>query len=707
MPPFHGRARRGHLLGLSLWQPLSEIAVRVNDAATEEDVFQTVGDGLKAGGLRSTLALLDEMLGRFRVVYASTARPILAAAERLFGARDIGYEVPIDESFSLGQAVRDRAAVYVRDSLRVPQPGRLGPRPRTVRRGIELLDAAPHIAAPLVARDRVLGAMVVQSAQLTEADQAPVLALATHVALAIDHLRRSAQAASRERQLSIIVQINQNVSADLMNVGRAYDMVLREVERLVSFDRAELALIDPATGQVWIASPGMSLPGEADGSVNYPLSGSVVEWMAAHGRPCIVKDTHLEHGFSEAAAASAQNMRSFIALPLRHRRQTLGAFILKSRTSYFYGESDFGLLEPIVDQMAITLANYRLFDQVERGRRQLQAVLDSTGDAVIAIDSAGRVTLMNRAAVELFELSDTPAAGRLVWEVMDRPVLTDAFRQALEGKFDAPIGFEIPLRGDRILFADLSPIRDARANALGWMAVIRDITHFKRQETLRSEAVAMAAHDLKGPLHLASGALAVLAEDAPTLSEDQQEALGIAQKGLRRMRMLIDDLLDLKKIEDGFGIAKDECQLEAVLRSVVDEAAVVAGARGQGLALDVRGRLPLIQADAERLHQVFANLVGNAIKYTQAGGSITVRALVVGAHIQVMVVDNGPGISLEDQTHIFEKFYRTRSAVPVEGTGMGLAIVKLIVEQHGGQVLVQSVIGQGSQFTVLLPIPDR
>ena len=694
-------------MGSSLWQPLSDIAIRVNDAATEEDVFQSVGDGLKACDLRSTLALLDEMMGRFRVVYASTVRPILAAAERLFGAREIGYEVPIDESFSLGQAVRERAAVYVRDSLHLPQPGPLERRSRTLKRGIELLGAAPHIAAPLAARDRVLGAMLVQSAQLTEADRAPVMALATHLALAIDHLRRSAEAASRARQLSIIVQINQNVSADLMNAGRAYDGVLHEAERLVSFDRAELALIDSATGQVWIAPPGMRWPGAAAGTLNYPLSGSAVEWMTAHGRPCIIKDTHSEQDFSEAVAASAQNMRSLIALPLRHRGQTLGAFILKSRTPYFYGEPDFGLLAPIVDQMAITLVNYRLFDQVERGRRQLQAVLDSTGDAVIAIDPSGRVTLMNPAAVGLFELGDAPATGRLVWEAMDQPALTGAFRQALERKFDAPIGFEMPLRSDRILFADLAPIHDARANALGWMAVIRDITHFKRQEALRSEAVAMAAHDLKGPLHLASGALAVLAEDAPTMSEDQQQALGIAQTGLRRMRMLVDDLLDLKKIEDGFGITKGECQLEAVLRSVVDEASALATARGQALALDLQGRLPVIQADAERLHQVFANLVGNAIKYTQVGGAISVRALAAGAHIQVMVIDNGPGISLEDQTHIFEKFYRARLAAPVEGTGMGLAIVKSIVEQHGGQVLVQSALGQGSQFSVLLPIPDR
>jgi two-component system phosphate regulon sensor histidine kinase PhoR len=683
---------------------LSDIGIRAHNAASEEDVFLAVGDGLKACGLRSTLALLDEMLDRFRVVYASTARPILAAAERLFGARGIGYEVPRAESFTLGQAVRERTAVYVQDSLRDPQPGPRESRLSTVRRGIELLDAKPHIAAPLIARDRVLGAIAVQAAGLTEDDCAPILAFAGQAALAIDNLRRRAEAAGRERQLSIIVQINQTVSADLMNVGRAYDVVLREVKRLVEFDQADLAQIDPATGQVRMSSPGTTLPGEAEGTTSYPLPGSVVEWVMAHDGPYLCKDTNTEQEFTETRQANTQNMRSFIALPLRHRGQTLGAFILKNRIPYFYGERDTQALAPIVDQMAIALVNYRLFDQVERGRRQLQAVLDSTGDAVIATDTLGRVALMNPAAERLFESEGEPATGLLIWDAIEQPALADGFRRAVREKIGAPIGFEIPLNADSILFADLAPILDARGSTLGWMAVIRDITHFKRLEALRSEAIATAAHDLKSPLHLASGALGVLAEDALTLSEDQLEALNIAQSGLRRMRMLIDDLLDLKKIEDGFGIVKRDCPLEAVLKSVVSEATAAAAARDQALTLDLQGALPVIQADADRLHQVFANLVGNAIKYTQEGGAVTARAQIAGANVQVAVIDNGPGISHDDQAHIFEKFYRARGAASAEGTGMGLAIVKSIVEQHSGQIIVQSAPGQGSQFIVTLPI---
>jgi len=211
---------------------------------------------------------------------------------------------------------------------------------------------------------------------------------------------------------------------------------------------------------------------------------------------------------------------------------------------------------------------------------------------------------------------------------------------------------------------------------------------------------------LKGPLHLASGARGILAEDAMSMTSDQLEALSIAQTGVRRMRILIEDLLDLKKIEDGFGIAKRECDLEGVLRSVVDEAMAAATERNQELTLSVDA-LPPIEADPGRLHQAFANLIGNAIKYTQPGGKVRVRASRSRSLVEVTVSDNGPGISPEDQAHIFQKFYRTQTSLETEGTGMGLAIVKSIVEQHGGQVVVQSEIDRGSRFVVALPVAER
>lgn len=684
-----------------LWPILSDIAIRAHDATSEEDVFSLVGDGLKASGLHCTIALLDETQNHFHVVYASTARSILAAAERLFGARGISYEIPFEESFTLGQAITERSAIYRRDH--VPQPVVREPRLGTIKRGVELLGSSPHIAAPLVARNHIYGSLAVQARDLADTDREPVAAFARQVALAIDNLRRSHEAANRERMLSIILQINQSMSSDLRDIRRAYDSMLREIKRLVSFDQADLALADPVSGQVRLSSPGVSLP-EVD-DITYPLQGSVVEWVAQRGQMYVCRDTRQDQTFAESRAAAAQFLRSYLALPLRHRGQTHGAFIVKSRTPYFYAESDGQSLSPIIDQMAIALANFRLFDQVERARRQLQSVLDSTGDAVLATDPAGLLTLVNPAAARLFEIDPSLAMNQPIWDQVPHPAMTDTFRHAIHGKYAEPISLDMPYQGDRFLFVDFAPILDSRAVVTGWLVVSRDITHFKRLDALKSETIATVAHDLKSPLHLASGALGVLAEDAATLSEDQREALSIAQAGLRRMRLLIDDLLDLRKIEEGFGIAKRDCAVDAVVKSVVSEATAAAVARSQTLELDIHGEVPLILADPDRLHQAFANLVGNAVKYTQDGGKIAVHMRLLDSSIEVTVTDDGPGISLEDQLHIFEKFYRARSARKVDGTGMGLAIVKSIIDQHGGQVIVRGAPERGTQFVVTLPIP--
>lgn len=684
---------------LSLWQILSDIAVRAHDAASEEEIFSLAGDGLKAHGLQCTIALLDESQSHFRVVYASTARPILVAAEKLFGARGISYEVPFEESFTLGQAVNSREAVYRHENL--SQPGARESRLSTIKRGAELLGSLPHIAAPLLARARVYGALAVQGRDLTDDDRAPVAAFAQQVALAIDNLRRHQEAANRERMLSIIVQINQTVSSDLRDIHRAYESMLREIRRLVSFDRADLALADTVSNQVRLSSPGTSQPNTDD--VTYPLAGSVVEWVSARDRMYVCRDTRQDQAFTEGRAMAAQYIRSYLALPLKNRGEAQGAFILMSRTPYFYAESDGESLSPIVDQMAIALVNFRLFDQVERARRQLQSVLDSTGDAVMSTDAAGCLTLLNSAAGRLFDLEPSQAIGHPIWDEVPLPALADAFRQALAGKSNERMSLDLPFQDDRFLFADFAPMLDARTNPTGWLVVLRDITHIKRLDTLKSEAIATVAHDLKSPLHLASGALGVLAEDAAVLSEDQREALAIAQSGLRRMRLLIDDLLDLKKIEEGFGIIKRECPLDAVVRSVVSEAMAAAGERDQQLTLAVPQNLPPVLGDPDRLHQALANLVGNAIKYTQTGGAIAVVVSRAGLNIEVAVTDNGPGIASEDQAHIFEKFYRARRARKVEGTGMGLAIVKSIVDQHGGQIVLHSAPEHGTQFIVTLP----
>jgi signal transduction histidine kinase len=175
--------------------------------------------------------------------------------------------------------------------------------------------------------------------------------------------------------------------------------------------------------------------------------------------------------------------------------------------------------------------------------------------------------------------------------------------------------------------------------------------------------------------------------------------------GVHRIEALIKDLLDLERIEQRVGLKLSKCDLADITRTAVMELTLTALQRQQKLMYDDLATSFYVRGDPQRLYQVVSNLVSNAIKYTQAGGEVTVTVRDQEEQIRLDVRDTGPGISPEAQARIFERFYRAPSvAADDRGTGLGLALVKSIVEQHGGRVWVASVVGQGSTFSVSLPV---
>jgi signal transduction histidine kinase len=267
------------------------------------------------------------------------------------------------------------------------------------------------------------------------------------------------------------------------------------------------------------------------------------------------------------------------------------------------------------------------------------------------------------------------------------------------------VGFEVQLPSDVFLCCNLSPIVDPAGRLAGWVAVLQDITHFKETERMKSDMILTASHDLRNPVNLIMGALDLLGKRADNLTAIQKEALDLSQLGVHRIEALIKDLLDLERIERRVGLRQSACDLADIAQIVVTELTLPAQQRQQRLVYDRPDVATRVRGDAQRLYQVVSNLISNAIKYTQPGGVVTVTLRSTEEQVQLDVRDTGPGISPEAQARIFERFYRAPSVASDDrGTGLGLAIVKSIVEQHGGRVWVTSVVGQGSSFSVALPV---
>jgi signal transduction histidine kinase len=236
---------------------------------------------------------------------------------------------------------------------------------------------------------------------------------------------------------------------------------------------------------------------------------------------------------------------------------------------------------------------------------------------------------------------------------------------------------------------------------------MRDVTHFKELDEMKSEFVATVSHDLRAPLTFIRG-YATMLMMVGDLNDKQHDYLDRILQGIEQMSALIDDLLNLRRIEAGVGIEQEPCRLGVVLVEAVDTMRARATAKGITLRLEPTEGSPTVVGDQTLLRQAIGNLVDNAIKYTPAGGQVSVGMEIKPSDSEVVlhVSDTGIGIAPEDQLRLFEKFYRIkrRETGNVPGTGLGLALVKSIVERHQGRVWVESKLNQGATFYVALPL---
>jgi signal transduction histidine kinase/CheY-like chemotaxis protein len=263
--------------------------------------------------------------------------------------------------------------------------------------------------------------------------------------------------------------------------------------------------------------------------------------------------------------------------------------------------------------------------------------------------------------------------------------------------------------GKSTISARLAPVITTQGEFLGIVTIFRDITREVEADRAKNEFVSTVSHELRTPMTAIKGYTdLIISGMVGEINEDQLRFLTVIKNNTDRLTALVDDLLDIARIETGrLRFEPESVRLGDIVKNVVDALASRAESKSHTLTLRIAVGLPEIMADPHRLNQVFTNLVNNAINYTPDGGVINVEVYFVGGAIRVDVEDTGIGIATEDLPKIFERFYRVDHPLVHEnpGTGLGLPIVKMFVEMHGGRVWVDSEMGNGSRFTVLLPVP--
>ena len=359
-------------------------------------------------------------------------------------------------------------------------------------------------------------------------------------------------------------------------------------------------------------------------------------------------------------------------------------------------------LERVAEELA------RLHGQADREEFNLRAILASMAEGVMVVDAQHVLRLVNPSFIGLFEPKGDPL-GQTVLQLLREPELEEMISAALAT--GQPQTRDVALNGGRPPrhFAVHSvPMRE-QAGTPGVVTIFRDITRLKQLEDVRRDFVANVSHELRTPLSIFHGFLENLTDDPGMAREDQAEVFAILIKHSQRLNALLEDLLTLARLESRQEVLQaEEIAVGEFLQSVSADWGSKIAKKNLHLTLDVAADLPLLFADPLRLEQVLNNLLENAVKYTEPGGRIRLRASCAGGQMELRVEDSGLGIPPGDLPHIFERFYRADKARTREqgGTGLGLSIVKHIAQTHGGSVTAESTYGVGTTIIVRLPMVE-
>ena len=410
--------------------------------------------------------------------------------------------------------------------------------------------------------------------------------------------------------------------------------------------------------------------------------------------------------------------------PLHVQDSLIGVmFLFRQRNAF--SPLDRQVLHGFVNQASIAVRNARMYRELEEQQQRLEAVIENSTVGVMMLDQDRCVVSLNQTLADLVGMSPENALHRRCNEVLDlHNVSGFDFCQSSEA-IDLPSADSIHCEGEirrpgaktRTVTVTYTPLRDYQDNLLNVIVNVTDITRFKEEEEQKTTFVSAISHDLKTPVTVIKGNVELLQRpDATWQPEESQEMLKVIADESDRLEGMINDLLDVSKVAAGaLRLETFPVELSRLLTSVVQGADLQTD-RHRFILDFPPDPLPVVQADEDKLRQVFANLIGNAIKYAPAGGDIRVGAWREEprdprklARVVVYVADQGIGIPESELDRIYQSFYRVDrgSNRSTSGTGLGLFLAKSIVEAHDGELWARSTLGEGTTFFVALPVsPD-
>jgi PAS domain S-box-containing protein len=506
--------------------------------------------------------------------------------------------------------------------------------------------------------------------------------------------------------------------AELSGVSSIYGFKLESV--LQKYASKIVRLLDSPLVSIYLYQPSTQKLALKSGTGNFhehpklvDLSEKILPAKVFSGRKAVVQNLKT----NEDQTVLNHNA---VAAPILFHSKTLGVILASGREEP-YGEHDLKLLALIAGRLAVLVENATLYHDVNSRRERWEAVFRFTDEGIVIFNRKGQIVGFNPTSVRLTRYSLSEALGQPFIKVVKmitpdgvslaalspvRQVLTEGktvtkAEQLLEDKDGGRTWTEV----------SYSPIFDSAGRVTSGIAIIRNTQKDREIEEVKSDFISIVSHELRTPLSAIKGFLSmVLKKDFGELNDKQFHYLNRVYQSNQRMINLVEDLLDVSYIESGkINLSLSPLALESVITDVVTELASKGFEKQITLRVNRTRRLPLVLADETRLRQILVNLVDNAIKYSFPRSEVVVDFKVQTDELVTSVTDAGVGITQSQMDRIFQKFGRIYNPMSVQsgGTGLGLYIVKRLVESHGGRIWVSSREGKGSRFSFSLPIAKQ
>lgn len=530
----------------------------------------------------------------------------------------------------------------------------------------------------------------------------------------------------RVQELHSLQAVGQALSASL-DLDTILTAVHTQVARLMPARNFYAALYDPEIDEV--SFPLAFENGERVRWRSRRAGNGLTEYVLRSRKPLLIRQDYEAALEALGIAKIGRPATSWLGVPILAGAEALGVLAVQSFSEEAYDISHQEVLVTIAAQAAVAIQNARLYARTDealaRRIRELDSILRTTHEGILLFDRDQRILAANRALADFVGAAQLELFGRSLHSPLSEgepPILSlvQYTPAALEADCRALAQGEPDLKREEIVLAGppekhvkrtLAPVHDREGEISGWLLVLRDITEERELAQLREEMTNMLIHDLRSPLTvLISGLELIRMEVAGGNMEAVGEVMALARQGGERMLRLVNNLLDISRLESGqMPVNLQPVEVRPLLQEVADRLALPAEQAGITLEIAAEPGLPPLLADPYLLDRVVHNLLDNAIKFTPDGGQVRLWARLDPQHepasLLIGVTDTGPGIPLHAQSRLFQKFQQIDpEAGRRRGTGLGLPFCKRAVEAHGGQIWVESETGKGSTFVMRLPV---